>query len=317
MRLVRVMVVAALLFVSNRVMADKCSAGQVQKIRNLNNRAYKDCLNYKYTAAKELLDAAAALVTAYRCQKTLEAARTYLYVGVVQYAGFKNRNAARAAWAKALAIWPKATVPPKLASPALLRLFLKVKKDAGRTRRPGLTPDPKPTTSAPDMPITDSPAQPGIDTPLRRQATPPRRLTRAPAPPSHRGAGSWRYLYMPQDPAQYGLGSPLAWRDFKYGVKLKNIGVIMAVVGGIVGAVGLGAYLGLIGSDSKSVTEYVMLGVGTAGCVVGGIGGSIIAWGKSKQRKAGLLIFKTRGTAVSHLSVGVGPAGVAVQGNFR
>lgn len=319
MKIVYTAFVACVLFAGRSAMAGKCSASDVKKIRNLNNRAYRDCLNYKYSSAKGMLDAAAALVDAYRCHQTPEAARTYLLLGVVQYAGFKNRKAARTAWFRALAVWPRAAVPPKLASPAMLRFFRKVKKQFARTPRPVVAPMPAPAESPPARPTKPTSVPPASEDPLEGPSAVPKRVKPEPTPAlaRRRGTGSsWRYVYMPQDPSRYGLGSPLAWRDFRKGRKLKKAGVVMLVVGSIVAAACGGTAVGLIAAFNKSYAKWVLIGFSGAGGIVAGIGGGLIGRGNSKQRQAGLLIFKTKGSSVSQLTVGVGPAGVAARGSF-
>ena len=301
-------VVVGTLFVSSGVsaQAQKCSAGIVAKIRALNNRAYTDCLNYRYDGAKALLEAAVALAASNRCGETLESARTHLFLGVVEYAGFKNRKGAKAAWGRALAVWPNAVVPPKLATPAMNRFFKQVKQKRLR----------------PAPPVTRTPprARPGKVprgwTPVRPGASPPVKPARPAAPPAPGGTTSWKYRRMPDNPALYGLGSPLAWGDYRKGKRLKNIGTIMTVVGAVLSVAGMGVGLGLLAKKKYTEGGIVLGAVMGTGSLVAGIGAGIMSHGSSKMKEAGLMIFKTRGPRVSGVSVSVGPAAAAVRGSF-
>jgi hypothetical protein len=118
----------AILWFATITQAQACPDTAIARIRDLNIRAAAEYLKYDYDVAKALLKSAVALAVSKNCGKNRQAARTFVLLGVVEYAGFKNRRTARAAWRRALAIWPGSTVPSKLASPALIRFFQEVKK---------------------------------------------------------------------------------------------------------------------------------------------------------------------------------------------
>ena len=128
----------------------------------MNKRAMADYDNLEFDLARKTLFDAVSLMRQAGIDETPTAAKTYVNLGVVYVAGFKDRNRGLQQFVQALKINPALKLDPSVASPELEEVWAAARKQVGlqrapKTKSPPPPPDnppdqgePPPTTAAPD-----------------------------------------------------------------------------------------------------------------------------------------------------------------------
>lgn len=149
-------------------------AGPGERVAYLNKQAMEDYDKLEFEQARKSLLDAVALLRRSAADRTPQAARTYINLGMV-YIALKDKGRGMQQWIRALEINPKAKLDPTLATPEMQTLW-----DAAVAQATG-APPPAAAPSAPTQappPAPDPTPAPAAD-PLLQTPTPP---TSAPTP---------------------------------------------------------------------------------------------------------------------------------------
>jgi hypothetical protein len=113
----------------------------VDRMIDLNWRAYADIKNQRFSAAKYWLDTALVISETAGLESDAMTARTYVHFAVVHLTGLKDRDEAIRQLERALKIDPNITITSGLETPALKAAYLEARE------RLGLPPNPDPTAT--------------------------------------------------------------------------------------------------------------------------------------------------------------------------
>ncbi len=145
-------------------------AGPAERVAYLNKQAMEDYDKLEFEQARKSLLDAVALLRRSAADRTPQAARTYINLGMV-YIALKDKGRGMQQWIKALEINPKAKLDPTLATPEMQTLW-----DAAVAQATGAPPPASaPAAQAPAPAPTQAPAPtpaPSVD-PLLQTPTPP------------------------------------------------------------------------------------------------------------------------------------------------
>jgi hypothetical protein len=109
-----------------------------KQVQRMNKRAMADYDALEFELARKTLMDAVALLRQSGIDETPTAAKTYLNLGVVYVAGFKDRNRGLQQFVQALKINPALKLDPAVASPELEEVWSAARKQAGVTgKEPG------------------------------------------------------------------------------------------------------------------------------------------------------------------------------------
>ncbi len=172
-RPVAAVVFAFLVFAPGGVRSDsgeQCSEEDIKKVAALNIKATGQYDEYDFEGAKQTLNDAIALAEKLGCGKHLVAARSYLYLGVVESGGFREFDEAKKAWFKAFSLFPGIEVPRRLATPRLMRDYDRIQ--AMFKARGQVVADPRTTD---DTTVKTTPK-------IEEPQTPPQGLEHFPVP---------------------------------------------------------------------------------------------------------------------------------------
>ncbi|HNN91007.1 MAG TPA: tetratricopeptide repeat protein [Pseudomonadota bacterium] len=156
-------------------------AGPQERVAYLNKQAMEDYDKLEFEQARKSLLDAVALLRRSGADRTPQAARTYINLGMV-YIALKDKGRGLQQWIKALQINPKAKLDPALATPELQPLWDAAVAQASGAPAPALPPEPAtpaPNQVPPSSPATDPLVQ--SPSPLPPAATPT--ATPTPLPP--------------------------------------------------------------------------------------------------------------------------------------
>ena len=124
----------------------KCTEDDIKKVAALNIKATGQYDDYDFEGAKQTLEDAIAQAKRSGCGRHLAAAKSYLYLGVVESGGFKDFEEAKKAWFKAFALFPKIEIPRRMANPRLMRSYARAqalfKVSGGATQPVGVKGEP-------------------------------------------------------------------------------------------------------------------------------------------------------------------------------
>ncbi len=144
-----------------------CSPADAKRLRALVIRAASEYDGYDYESAKATLNDAIAIAEGKGCSHLPDAVRAYLYLGVVHVAGYRDMEAGKKAWFKALALNPAVTVPRRMATPRLLRAFeavrVEFKAQAPAAARPGAPGKPAPRPKGPPKGLEHEPVTQAVE----------------------------------------------------------------------------------------------------------------------------------------------------------
>lgn len=137
--------VSLLAWPAQQAYAQKCAVASARRIKKLNFDAMDENDRWELSKARQKLEDAKLVAQSRKCQAHPELAVTYVILGVVEQRSRKPA-AMKAAWEKALSINPKVTLPKRVRSAKMLRMFNAVKarfKPAVRVApRPGVPKGP-------------------------------------------------------------------------------------------------------------------------------------------------------------------------------
>ncbi len=149
-------------------------AGPQATIANLNKQAMEDYDKLEFEQARKSLLDAVALLRRTGTDRTPQAARTYINLGMV-YIALKDKGRGMQQWIKALQINPRAKLDPALATPELQPLWEAAVAQATGAPAPATPAEPATPAPSPQLPPTPA-ADPALQSP-----TPPAPIT-TPAP---------------------------------------------------------------------------------------------------------------------------------------
>ena len=144
---------AALVAVAPPVGAQQDATVQVQR---MNKRAMTDYDSLEFELARKTLMDAVSMLRQAGIDESPIAAKTYLNLGVVYVAGFKDRNRGMQQFVQALKINPQLKLDPAVASPELDEVFIAARKQVGGSATP--PPQREPATD----PDGDKPEPKGL-----------------------------------------------------------------------------------------------------------------------------------------------------------
>ena len=127
------------------------------QVQRMNKRAMSDYDALEFELARKTLMDAVSLLRQAGLDETPVAAKTYLNLGVVYVAGFKDRNRGQQQFVQALKINPTLKLDPAVASPELEEVYAAARKQVGGGREPG------PKEPGPKDPDNGTPRAPGPD----------------------------------------------------------------------------------------------------------------------------------------------------------
>ncbi|MEO6953534.1 MAG: tetratricopeptide repeat protein [Polyangia bacterium] len=117
-----------------------------KRVRSMNKQAMNDYDSLEFTMARKTLMDAVAIIRQSGIDDTPVAAKTYLNLGIVYFAGFKDRSRGLQQFVRALRINPAIKLDPNLATPEIEEMFVDAKKQVGDTAPK--QPDPQAETPA-------------------------------------------------------------------------------------------------------------------------------------------------------------------------
>jgi len=127
----------------------------VNKVTKLNKKAVDEYENLNFDEARKILKDALDLCTQGGLEKHPITARTYVHLGVVTFAGFKQRDAAVKYFRKALEIDPGVKLTKNLANPEVQEVFDEAAVSGGTG--PVTGKEPGPDGAAADKAVTHEP----------------------------------------------------------------------------------------------------------------------------------------------------------------
>jgi hypothetical protein len=149
-------------------------------VSRMNKKAMEDYDSLEFDSARKTLVDAVAMLRANGVDETPLAAKTYINLGIVYIAGFKDVNRGKQQFVNALKINPDAKLDPALATPELEEAFEAARKQAGVKRKTPVTPPPpEPKKEPPPQPKKEPPPPP----PKHEEPPPPPPKHEEPPPP--------------------------------------------------------------------------------------------------------------------------------------
>jgi len=146
----------------------------------MNKKAMEDYDSLEFDSARKTLVDAVAMLRANGVDETPLAAKTYINLGIVYIAGFKDVNRGKQQFVNALKINPDAKLDPALATPELEEAFDAARKQAGVKKKPPPVepPPPKPVETPKPKPKPPEEPPPPPEPPPKPEPPP------EPEPPS-------------------------------------------------------------------------------------------------------------------------------------
>lgn len=123
LRLAAALAGLALLAAAGPARAQDEDSAAVEKISKLNKKAVDEFENLNFDQARKILKDALDAVSRAGLDKSQVAARTHVHLGVVLFAGFKQKDDALAEFKKALEIAPDVKLDKMLATPEIQEVF--------------------------------------------------------------------------------------------------------------------------------------------------------------------------------------------------
>ena len=145
----------ALLAVAAPARAQDENPAALDKITKLNKKAVDEFENLNFDQARKILKDALDACSRSGLEGSQIAARTHVHLGVVLFAGFKQKDEALAEFKKALEIAPEIKLDKLLATPEIQEVFdqaVEAQKGGKGDRaaaRPPRRPTPSPTSRSP------------------------------------------------------------------------------------------------------------------------------------------------------------------------
>ena len=144
-----------------------------KQVQRMNKRAMADYDNLEFDLARKTLFDAVSLLRQAGIDETPTAAKTYVNLGIVYVAGFKDRNRGLQQFVQALRIDPTLILDPAVASPELEEVWAAARKQAGLQRAPKTkAPTPPPPPENPPDQGEPPPTSAGTDEVKGLQHTP-------------------------------------------------------------------------------------------------------------------------------------------------
>jgi hypothetical protein len=170
--------IAAILLLAPPVRWARAQSNDVEKqVTRMNKKAMEDYDSLEFESARKTLIDAVAMLRANGYDETPLAAKTYVNLGMLYIAGFKDRNRGVQQFVNALKIKPDTKLDPALATPELDEAFAAAQKQVGvggGTTRPPEKPPEKPPENPPTEvkglqhnPVDES--RPNAPIPIRAQ----------------------------------------------------------------------------------------------------------------------------------------------------
>jgi hypothetical protein len=145
---------AALLLTSATARAEAEDSAAVEKVTKLNKKAVDEYQNLNFEEARKLLKSAIEICTQSGLENHPVTARTYVHLGIVVFAGFKQREEAIKYFRKALDIQADIKLDKILATPEVQEVY----DEAVAQQAPVKTEPPKtPGAGIEHEPVTESP----------------------------------------------------------------------------------------------------------------------------------------------------------------
>jgi hypothetical protein len=149
----------------------QASAQDIEKqVSRMNKKAMEDYDSLEFDSARKTLVDAVAMLRANGYDETPIAAKTYINLGIIYIAGFKDVNRGKQQFVNALKINPDIKLDPTLATPELEDAFDSARKQVG-VKKPVVVPKPVPKP----VPVEEPPPPPP---PPKKKEPPPK-----PVPP--------------------------------------------------------------------------------------------------------------------------------------
>ena len=117
-----------------------------KRVRSMNKQAMSDYDALEFSMARKTLMDAVAIIRQSGLDDTPVAAKTYLDLGIVYFAGFKDRSRGLQQFVRALRINPAIKLDPNVATPEIDEMFAEAKKQIGDVA--AKQPDPQAETPA-------------------------------------------------------------------------------------------------------------------------------------------------------------------------
>ncbi len=198
---------AAVILVSGLALGGKAFAQQdaEKQVQRMNKRAMADYDSLEFELSRKSLMDAVSLLRSSGLDDAPVAAKTYMNLGVVYVAGFKDRNRGVQQFVQALKINPNLKLDPNIASPELEEVFDAARKQVG-VSAPPTNPNPgtkPPPTGDNEPPPTSANDVKGLQHSPVDEACPGEPLTVKALVGSDVGARSVVLLYRPTGQADF------------------------------------------------------------------------------------------------------------------
>lgn len=128
----------------------------VDRMIDLNRRAFADIKSLRFSAAKYWLDIALVISETAGLESDQMTARTYIHLAAVHLTGLKDRREAVRQFELALKIDPNITITSGLETPALKAAYLEARERLELPPKPDLTVRPRPPAAKPTPTTTAS-----------------------------------------------------------------------------------------------------------------------------------------------------------------
>ena len=153
LRIVASLAGLALLAAAAPARADEESSAAVEKITKLNKKAVDEFENLNFDQARKILKTALDACASAGLDSSQVAARTHVHLGVVLFAGFKQKDDALAEFKKALEMAPDVKLDKLLATPEIQEVFDQAVAEQKRAGSGGETTTPS-TDAITHEPVT-------------------------------------------------------------------------------------------------------------------------------------------------------------------
>ena len=151
-----------------------------KQVSRMNKKAMEDYDSLEFDSARKTLTDAIAMLRSNGVDETPIAAKTYVNLGIVYIAGFKDVNRGKQQFVNALKINADAKLDPALATPELEDAFDSARKQVG-ARKP--QPPPPPPKREEPPPLQPKKVTPPPPPPKREEPPPPPPKREEPPPP--------------------------------------------------------------------------------------------------------------------------------------